>query len=105
MYKASGDHPYNISKLTHCVLQSGVSLSIKDKKNLLPILLLFEEFCLQRPLMIRAYHPVAEFSIRKGMEIGIKVTLRKRNCFFFLEKFIDGILPFSSQSGVLEQGV
>ncbi|TMD93251.1 MAG: 50S ribosomal protein L5, partial [Chloroflexi bacterium] len=43
----------------------------------------------QQPIVIRARKSVAAFKLREGMPIGIKVTLRSRRMYDFLDKLIN----------------
>jgi large subunit ribosomal protein L5 len=47
----------------------------------------------QQPIVIRARRLVAAFKLRQGMPIGIKVTLRGRRMYDFLDKLINVALP------------
>ena len=47
----------------------------------------------QNPIVIRARKSVAAFKLREGMPIGIKVTLRSRRMYEFLDKLINVALP------------
>jgi large subunit ribosomal protein L5 len=47
----------------------------------------------QAPIMIRARKSVAAFKLREGMPIGVKVTLRGRRMYEFLDKLINVALP------------
>jgi large subunit ribosomal protein L5 len=47
----------------------------------------------QSPIVIRARKSVAAFKLREGMPIGIKVTLRGRRMYEFLDKLINVALP------------
>jgi large subunit ribosomal protein L5 len=47
----------------------------------------------QKPVITRARKSVAQFKLRKGMPIGLKVTLRKRRAYDFLERLINFALP------------
>jgi len=47
----------------------------------------------QQPIVIRARKSVAAFKLREGMPIGIKVTLRSRRMYDFLDKLINVALP------------
>jgi large subunit ribosomal protein L5 len=47
----------------------------------------------QNPIVIRARKSVAAFKLREGMPIGIKVTLRSRRMYDFLDKLINVALP------------
>jgi large subunit ribosomal protein L5 len=47
----------------------------------------------QQPIVIRARKSVAAFKLRAGMPIGIKVTLRGRRMYEFLDKLLNVALP------------
>lgn len=47
----------------------------------------------QRPITIRARKSVAAFKLREGMPIGVKVTLRGRRMWEFLDKLVSVALP------------
>ena len=47
----------------------------------------------QAPIVIRARKSVAAFKLRAGMPIGVKVTLRGRRMYYFLDKLVNVALP------------
>jgi large subunit ribosomal protein L5 len=47
----------------------------------------------QQPIVIKARKSVAAFRLREGMPIGIKVTLRGRRMYEFLDRLISVALP------------
>jgi large subunit ribosomal protein L5 len=47
----------------------------------------------QKPLVTKARKAISNFKIRKGLEIGLKVTLRRDRMWDFLEKLISIVLP------------
>ncbi|HOK23177.1 MAG TPA: 50S ribosomal protein L5 [Candidatus Hydrothermia bacterium] len=47
----------------------------------------------QRPHIIRAKKSVAAYHLRKGMPIGLRVTLRKFKAYDFLDRLINFALP------------
>ncbi len=47
----------------------------------------------QKPAATRAKKSIAGFKIRQGQVIGLKVTLRKKKMFDFLERMINVVLP------------
>ena len=82
-----------VPKLTKIVLNMGVGDAIENKKILETAL---EEMMMiggQRPIKTKAKKSVAAFKVRKGMEIGCKVTLRGDRMYEFLDRFINIALP------------
>jgi large subunit ribosomal protein L5 len=47
----------------------------------------------QRPVVIRARQSIATFKLRQNMPIGVKVTLRRRHMYEFLDRLITVALP------------
>lgn len=47
----------------------------------------------QHPVITRAKKSIAAFKLRKGMPIGVKVTLRGERMYQFLDKLINAVLP------------
>ena len=47
----------------------------------------------QRPIVCRAKKSVANFKLREGMPIGVKVTLRGEKMYEFLDRFFNLALP------------
>ncbi|TMB91329.1 MAG: 50S ribosomal protein L5 [Chloroflexi bacterium] len=47
----------------------------------------------QAPIVIRAKRSVAAFKLREGMPIAVKVTLRGRRMYEFLDKLVNVALP------------
>ena len=82
-----------VPKLEKIVLNMGVGEALENKKFLETAV---EEMMLisgQRPIKTKAKKSVAAFKVRKGMEIGCKVTLRGDRMYEFLDRFINIALP------------
>ncbi len=47
----------------------------------------------QKPIVTKARVSVSAFKIRKGLPIGVKVTLRGQRMYSFLEKLIKVVIP------------
>ncbi|HID32657.1 MAG TPA: 50S ribosomal protein L5 [bacterium (Candidatus Stahlbacteria)] len=47
----------------------------------------------QMPVATRAKRPISNFRIRKGMIIGLKVTLRRRRMYEFYDRFVNFVAP------------
>ena len=47
----------------------------------------------QKPIVTRARKSVANFKLREGMPIGVKVTLRGERMYEFLDRFFNVALP------------
>jgi large subunit ribosomal protein L5 len=47
----------------------------------------------QHPIITRSKKSIANFKLREGMPIGLKVTLRGERMYQFLDKLINAVLP------------
>lgn len=47
----------------------------------------------QKPIICRAKKSVANFKLREGMPIGVKVTLRRENMYEFVDKLFNVAFP------------
>lgn len=84
---------HQVPKLEKIIISSG--LGLKAQK---PMLLKKEIEDLriisgQHPLQTKAKKSISEFGIRKGIILGLLVTLRKKKMYTFLEKLIKLYLP------------
>jgi len=82
-----------VPRLDKIVLNMGMGEAIDNKKLLEAAV---EEMTLisgQKPVRTKAKKSVAAFKVRKGMEIGCKVTLRGDRMYEFLDRFINVALP------------
>jgi len=82
-----------VPKLEKIVLNVSLGEAMENKKLLEAAV---EELALitgQQPVKTKARKSVAAFKVRKGMEIGCKVTLRGDRMYEFLDRFINIALP------------
>ena len=47
----------------------------------------------QKPIITHSKKSIANFKLREGMPIGLKVTLRQKKMFDFLDRLINVVLP------------
>ena len=47
----------------------------------------------QKPIVTRSKKSIANFKLREGMPIGLKVTLRQKRMYEFLDRLINVVLP------------
>ena len=86
-------NPMQVPKLVKIVISSGLG-DIKD--NAKSIQMAQNEIKIisgQQPVLCKAKKSVANFKLREGMTIGIKVTLRDKMMYDFYDKFISIALP------------
>lgn len=82
-----------VPRLRKIVLNSGVGQAVADKKL---IDVAQEELTLiagQKAVQTISTKDVSNFKLRKGMPIGVKVTLRREKMYEFMERLINVALP------------
>jgi len=82
-----------VPMVSKIVLNIGIKSSVSDGKVLQLIQERIGQIAGQLPVKTLAKKSVAGFKIREGMPIGVRVTLRKKNMYNFLDKLINLSLP------------
>jgi large subunit ribosomal protein L5 len=82
-----------IPKLQKIVLSRGVGGAVADKKLIDYALEEFTTITGQKAVATLSKKDVASFKLRKGMPIGVKVTLRGDRMYEFLDRFVTVALP------------
>ena len=80
-------------RLEKIVINQGVGSAIQDKKILEFSLNEITAITGQKAAVGKSTKDVSNFKLRKGMPIGVKVTLRKERMYEFLERLICSALP------------
>ena len=87
------DNPHELPQLTKIVINVGLGDAPKTPKILDAVV---EELGLitgQRPVVTKARKAISNFSLRAGMPIGVRVTLRGAHMWEFLDRFINVAVP------------
>lgn len=91
--KTPNSHPYDIKLTPTIVISVCSNKAVTDKRKLISILLTLELITGQKGLLTKARYSLATFRLKKGMEIGVKLTLKKLNMWSLLERLTHIILP------------
>ena len=82
-----------IPKLDKIVLNVGCGEARENSKVVDAIINDLSVITGQKPIVCRAKKSVANFKLREGMPIGVKVTLRGEKMYEFLDRFFNLALP------------
>ena len=82
-----------IPKLDKIVINMGVGEARENAKVLDAAIKDLETITGQKAVVTRAKKSVANFKLREGMVIGVKVTLRDDRMYEFLDRFFNVALP------------
>ncbi|HMJ92817.1 MAG TPA: 50S ribosomal protein L5 [Allosphingosinicella sp.] len=82
-----------VPRLEKIVLNMGVGEATQDKKKVDTAAAEMELIAGQKPVITKAKKSIAQFKLREGMPIGVKVTLRRDRMYEFLDRLVTIALP------------
>jgi large subunit ribosomal protein L5 len=82
-----------VPRIDKIVLNMGVGEATQDKKKVEKAAVEMQLIAGQKPVVTKAKKSIAQFKLREGMPIGVKVTLRRERMYEFLDRFITIALP------------
>lgn len=80
-------------KLTKIVINQGMGQAVADKKLIDVAEAELTQITGQKAVQTRSRKDISNFKLRKGMPIGVRVTLRDTKMYEFLERLIAVALP------------
>ncbi|MGI9037599.1 MAG: 50S ribosomal protein L5 [Gemmatimonadota bacterium] len=87
------DNAMEVPRLEKIVINVGLG-SAKDEPKLLDsVVAEIAKISGQRPIVTRARKSIANFNLRDGMPVGVKVTLRGRRMYEFLDRYVSTAIP------------
>ncbi len=87
------ENPMQVPRLSKIVLNIGVGEALQNAKALDAALGDLSTIAGQKPIVTRARRSIAQFRLRTGNAIGLKVTLRGERMWDFLERLTRLALP------------
>ena len=87
------DNVLALPRLDKIVVSMGVGKALENKNSLDAAARDLTTITGQKPLVTRARKSVAGFKLRKGQEIGLKVTLRGKRMYEFLDRLVSIVIP------------
>ena len=87
------ENPMRIPKLDKIVLNMGMGDAVKNSKVIQSAFVELTAIAGQQPVITRARKSISNFKLREGMEIGVKVTLRRQRMFEFMDRLVNIALP------------
>ena len=83
----------SVPKISKVTINVGLGSGIKDKKYEEVVDDTLQRITGQKPIHTKARISVAGFKIREGMTVGMKVTLRGKRMWNFLDKLVNVTFP------------
>jgi large subunit ribosomal protein L5 len=87
------DNPLALPRVEKVTISMGVGKAIENKNRLDAAARDLGQIAGQKPALTRARKSVANFKLRKGQQIGVKVTLRGARAYEFLDRLISIVIP------------
>ena len=82
-----------VPRLTKVVLNAGAGRNAKDKSFIDGVASSLKRISGQKPVLTKAKQSIAAFKTRKGMVIGVAVTLRGQRMYDFVVKLVSMTFP------------
>ena len=87
------ENPYRVPRLEKIVVNVGMGEAAKNPKVMDAVVDELTAITGQKPVVTRARKSISNFSLREGMPVGAKVTLRRARMYEFLDRLINVALP------------
>jgi large subunit ribosomal protein L5 len=85
--------PMQVPRIEKIVINQGLGDAVADKKLIEVAVNEISAIAGQKPIVTYSKKDISNFKLRKGMPIGVKVTLRNDRMYEFLERLICIALP------------
>lgn len=82
-----------VPRIDKIVLNMGVGEAVADKKVMDHAVSDMTKIAGQKPVVTKARKAIAGFKIRQGYPVGCSVTLRRKQMYEFLDRFVSIALP------------
>jgi large subunit ribosomal protein L5 len=82
-----------VPTLEKIVLNVGVSEATSNSESIGEVVEIVTLIAGQKPIVTKAKKAVSAFKVRKGMDIGVSVTLRGDRMWDFFDKLVNIVLP------------
>jgi large subunit ribosomal protein L5 len=93
MEDLGGRNPHATPALKSVVLNVGVGRHSKEKDFVESVTNSLARISGQQPVLTKAKKSISSFKVRKGMTIGVKVTLRGKRMYDFVDKLVNITFP------------
>jgi len=87
------ENDLEVPRIEKVVVNTGIGKYLKDSNQVNDIISSITTITGQKPAMAKSRKSIAGFKIREGLEVGVKVTLRGKRKWDFIEKLVGAALP------------
>lgn len=86
-------NPHQVPTIEKVVLNVGIGEAGKNQKLLDSVVDEIGTITGQKAVVTRARKSISNFSLREGMPVGVRVTLRRRRMYEFLDRLVSVAIP------------
>jgi large subunit ribosomal protein L5 len=86
-------NPMAVPRLQKIIISMGLGAAVTDKRRVELAAKDLATISGQKPLICKAKKSVSNFKVREGMNTGLKVTLRGKRMYEFLDRLINTAIP------------
>ncbi len=87
------DNPMSVARLVKITVSMGMGQTAREANRLEAALKELAAITGQRPVVTKARQSVSNFRLREGMDVGLKVTLRRDRMYEFLDRLVMVAIP------------
>src|SRR6185503_370864 len=85
--------PMQVPRLSRIVINMGLGAAVGNPKIIDSAVQELSAITGQKPVVTRSKKAIANFKLREGLPIGVKVTLRKERMWEFMDRLVTLALP------------
>lgn len=82
-----------VPKILKVVVNVGIGKIVKENEKIEEVVNSLTQITGQKAIKTKAKKAIAGFKVREGMEVGVKVTLRGKRMWNFIDRLINATLP------------
>lgn len=82
-----------VPQIKKVVVNTGIGKFLKESDKIEDIINSLQSIIGQRPIKTKARKAISGFKIRSGMEIGLKIVLRGKRMWDFIDRLVNSALP------------
>ncbi|MFC1662771.1 50S ribosomal protein L5 [Patescibacteria group bacterium] len=82
-----------VPRVKYVVINARIKNTQRDEKFMKTVTSTLERITGQKPVITTAKKSIASFKLRQGMPVGMKVTLRGKRMYDFIERLVNVALP------------
>lgn len=84
---------FSVPRIEKVVVNSGIGRFEKENEKIKDIVETFRMITGQNPVMAKARKSISGFKVRQGANVGVKVTLRGKRMWDFIDKMVNITFP------------